>query len=95
MTASSSTLAAPYQVGILVLPNPSWAQVGLVAEVCQLPTMLEQSWMQITCLHAPGVQVILPNSLPLQPAHSFQTLLVLSNNGPAEPLSAAGSLPTI
>ena len=88
MTSLFNTADSLYQVGILVLPNSSWAQVGLMAEVCQLPAMEAQTWMQMTCLHVPdsAAPVILPASRRLHSSQSFQTLMVLGGSGPATAL---------
>lgn len=88
MMDESHCQTAPYQLGILVLPNPSWAQVGLVAEVCQVPAMTEQTWMQITCVHVDESPSLLrlPTSQALQVSDNFQTLMVIGGHGPSEDL---------
>lgn len=81
MTKQQLTVNSQRHLGVLVLPDTSWLQLGILGELMQAPCMVEQSWLQVTYMHVDDEQqgVRLPNSIALQSNHSFQTLLVLSN----------------
>lgn len=84
--SSTSFISKDITLGLLTLPQASWSQVGLAWEMCSLPIMQAQAWLQVQPLHAtelvngPGH---LPNSQLLYASHRFRSLLVVSGNGPA------------
>ena len=94
MTTHNQTHGLPKTFGLLTLPQASWSQIGMAWDMCNLPFMQSQDWLQVQALHVeveasdPGASNlgVLPGSQPLQASHCFPTLMVLSGNGAAAEL---------